>query len=302
MHSLFRFAGGSVSGRSHRIAAKNNQDAYCLMCEGQWAVAVVCDGCGSGEHSEVGAQIGARLIAQSLFDVMRREPPQSDTEETSPVDVEVWLEQARQSALANLLSLSTGMGDMLWTVSHYFLFTIVGALLTPTRAVFFSLGDGVLAVNDQVTVLGPFPGNAPPYLAYALLDEGVFRGNSTIHPDSLRFQVHQVMPMRELHSFLLGTDGVQDLMQAAERFIPGKAEAKTELVGPLSQFWQEERFFCNPDMLRRRLAGIARDVVTRSDGGMRKEAGLLSDDTTLIVGRRSMMTKTGTNKCVGGAK
>jgi hypothetical protein len=34
-------------------------------------VAVVCDGYGNGQHSEVGAQIGARLVAQSLFDVMR---------------------------------------------------------------------------------------------------------------------------------------------------------------------------------------------------------------------------------------
>jgi hypothetical protein len=286
MNSLFQFAGGSVSGRSHRMAAKNNQDAYCLMRDGEWAVAVVCDGCGSGEHSEVGAQIGARLITQSLIGVMRRDPQQSVIVEASHAVAEVWLEQARQSTLANMLSLSTGMGDVLWTISHYFLFTIVGALLTPTRAVFFSLGDGVFAVNGEVKVLGPFPGNAPPYLAYALLDEGVFRGNSTIHADSLRFQVHRVMPLEELHSFLLGTDGVQELMQAAERPVPGKAEGKTEMAGPLSQFWQEERFFRNPDMVRRRLAGIARDVTTRTDIGIRKEAGLLSDDTTLMVGRR----------------
>jgi hypothetical protein len=88
--------------------------------------------------------------------------------------------------------------------------------------------------------------------------------------------------LEELHSFLLGTDGVCDLMQSAESHMPGK----TEKVGPLSQFWQEERFFCNPDMVRRRLAGIARDVTTRSEAGIRKEAGLLTDDTTLIVGRR----------------
>lgn len=275
MNNLFQFAGGSVSGRNHRITAKNNQDAYCLMCDGEWAVAVVCDGCGSGEHSEVGAQTGARLVAQSLFQAMHREPPQGDEEVAYDADVEVWLEQARQSTLANLLALSTGMGDVLWAISHYFLFTIVGALLTPTRAVFFSLGDGVLAVNEEVTVLGPFPGNAPPYLGYGLV-------NSALPPEMLRFQIHRVLPLRELRTFLLGTDGVCDLMQSAEGRMPGK----TESVGPLSQFWQGEHFFRNPDMVRRQLAGIARDVTMRTDGGIRKEAGLLPDDTTLIVGRR----------------
>jgi hypothetical protein len=167
------------------------------------------------------------------------------------------------------------MGDLSWIISHYFLFTIVGALLTPTRAVFFSLGDGLLAVNEEVTVLGPFPGNAPPYLGYGLV-------NSALPPEMLRFHIHRVLPLEELRTFLLGTDGVQELMQAAKSHMPGK----TESVGPLSQFWQEERFFRNPDMARRRLAGIARDATTRTDGGIRKEAGLLPDDTTLIVGRR----------------
>src|SRR6478736_889725 len=58
----FEIAGGSVSGRSHGLAGKGNQDAYHWSVEERSLVAVVCDGCGSGAQSEVGAAIGARLL------------------------------------------------------------------------------------------------------------------------------------------------------------------------------------------------------------------------------------------------
>ena len=59
---LFEIAGGSVSGRSHVLAGKGNQDAYHWSVEERSLVAVVCDGCGSGAESEVGAALGARLL------------------------------------------------------------------------------------------------------------------------------------------------------------------------------------------------------------------------------------------------
>ena len=157
-------------------------------------------------------------------------------------------------------------------VNDYLLFTIVGALVTPQNAVFFSLGDGVIAINDEVIPLGPFPDNAPPYLAYCLVD-------TKLQAEMLRFQVQRVLASEELNSFLIGSDGIEDLVRAANSKVPGKSE----VVGPLCQFWKEDRFFTNPDMVRRRLAGLNRDVPTH------REFGLLPDDTTLIVGRRKEM-------------
>lgn len=285
MQELFGFAGGSVVGRSHRLAGKNNQDACCCLCEKEWTIAVVCDGCSSGEHSEVGAQIGARLIAQMLAGAIRRELHRGKPEDSSHGDMEALLEHVRRSVLMRLLPLAKSMGGSLsWTINNYFLFTVVGALLTPSGGIFFSLGDGVIVVNEEVIVLGPFPANAPPYLGYGLLE-----GNRTGQPDSLCFQVNRVLALRELRSFLIGTDGVQDLMKAASRPLPGKVES----VGSLKQFWRDEHYFLNPDMVRRRLAGINRDVATCVDGSMRKEAGLLTDDTTLIVGRRRITEEKG---------
>ncbi len=67
MKSIFEIAGGSILGRSHRLTGKNNQDALCCFQESDCTVAVVCDDCGSGAQSEVGAHIGARLVARAVL-------------------------------------------------------------------------------------------------------------------------------------------------------------------------------------------------------------------------------------------
>jgi hypothetical protein len=61
-------------------------------------------------------------------------------------------------------------------------------------------------------------------------------------------------------------------------------------VGPLSQFWTDDRYFANPDALRRRLTLINRESV-RADFESRRlvrTPGLLPDDTTVVVLRRRM--------------
>ena len=82
-----------------------------------------------------------------------------------------------------------------------------------------------------------------------------------------------------------GTDGVRELIDVAQQQLPGKQE----LVGSISQFWQEDRYFTNPDQIRRRLSLINREV-TKLDcqtQKLQKTLGLLPDDTSLVVLRRS---------------
>ena len=251
----FEIAGGSVTGRAHVAAGRNNQDAFCWASDADGLVAVVCDGCSSGPHSEVGAQVGARLLAQTATRLLR-----------SNLDVADLLEQVRQDVLASLRGLAREMSvdaaTFSRTVADHFLFTIVGALITARGATTFSLGDGVVVINGERTQLGPFPKNEPPYLGYALLPGAL----------ELSFNVHRSLEASEVQSLVLGTDGAVELEAVAERPIHGREEA----VGPLSQFWSDDRFFKNPDMVRRRLA-----VLNRGPRG-----GLLSDDTTLVVIRR----------------
>jgi hypothetical protein len=257
----FEIAGGSVTGQAHTAAGRNNQDAFSWAATDDGLVAAVCDGCGAGPHSEVGAQLGARLITRAAARLLA-----SDLE---PADL---LEQVRRDVVEKLRLVAIGIGAdpspgdasaFASTVLDYLLFTVVGALVTRRWATTFSLGDGLVVLNGDRRQLGPFPDNEPPYLSYALL---------TRSGSERAFEVHRPVPVDEARSLLLATDGAVDLESSADRAVHGRDEA----VGPLSQFWTEDRYFTNRDMVRRRLA-----IVSRGPRG-----GLLPDDTTLVVVRR----------------
>jgi hypothetical protein len=142
----FEIAGGTVTGQAHVAAGRNNQDAFSWEMTGEGLVAVVCDGCGSAPHSEVGAKLGAQLITRAAA---RRLALESD-----PAKL---LEQVRREVLGRLRLLAIGgSGDrpsssggepFARAVLDYLLFTVVGALVTPRWATGFSLD-----VEDELTL------------------------------------------------------------------------------------------------------------------------------------------------------
>ena len=237
----YQLAGGSVAGRSHAISGRNNQDGFCWIQSERGAVAVVCDGCGSRPHSEIGAKVGARLVAESATMLL-----------DSNHSVDEVLERVRTSTLEGIEAWARGISARHYReiVVDYFLFTIVGVLVDQERVTPFSLGDGLLVINGERSELGPFENNEPPYLSYGLL-----------HPSTApRFNVHPSLDLDATESFLVGTDGALELPQ-------------------LEPFWEDDRIFRNPDMVRRRLAVHQR------------EHRALGDDTTLIVARSQRPTK-----------
>jgi hypothetical protein len=260
----FDIAAASVIGREHARAGRNNQDAFCLRTEGEVLAAVVADGCGSGPHSEVGAQLGARCVAQAALAVLGR---------GTPVEEPRFLEVVRTEVLDFLSSLTQRLGSSL--VGEHLLFTVVGAVVTPERTLVFSAGDGLWALNGEVHPLGPFPNNAPPYLAYGLLS-----------PGAVPLERQALVPTDEVMALMLGTDGAADLTKLSEARLPERDEP----VGPLSQYWTDERYFKNPDALRRRLTLLGRESVQADFTARRmvRTPSLLADDTTLIVLRRRM--------------
>jgi len=194
-------------------------------------VAVVCDGCSSGAHSEVGAQVGAQVLVQAIA----RELAAC----MNPGEV---MDRARTRTLAQLTLLAEAMGgagseDFRNTVGEHLLFTVVGFVLGPERAWAFALGDGALVVNDSVQLLGPFPGNAPPYLGYALLGEpGAAAWNLELRP---------LPPPAEIQTLIIATDGA-----AGIDFVP---------------FGADPRVLRNPDFARRLLWQQARERALDDD-------------------------------------
>ena len=256
-------AAGSVTGRDHRRMGKNNQDAWAWTQFDHLTVAVLSDGCGSSPHSEVGAQVAVQLTVKAL---------ERQLSQGSWQDGAFWPGVERQ-LLAGLRSLAHRMnGSFPGIVQDYLMCTLLGAVITPEETTIFGLGDGVYVLNGEIFSLGPFAGNAPPYLAHQLLPD---RKNLS----QLRLQVHLQCPTVKVQTLLLGSDGVTDLIAAATLPLPGKAE----LVGDLSQFWQDS-YFQNPDRVRRRLSLINREVILPDweKHQLNRHPGLLPDDTTLV--------------------
>ena len=231
--NAFKVTSGTVTGTSHTNSMRNNQDAYTMQRNTQIAIGVIADGCSAGKHSEVGAHLGANIVAQRLEYYALRVGKQIDytsfdfTE--SAVTFPYW-EAIRQDTIAQLRMLATSMGESLsQTVNEYFLFTITGFTIAPFGTYIFTIGDGVYALNNEVTIVGPFPGNEPPYLGYGLV-------GSSIDAKLLSFDVPVQVPTSSVESLAIGSDGVSDFMTIADKNLPGKEV----LVGKLSQFWTDD--------------------------------------------------------------
>jgi len=297
MQDQFEWALGSVTGREHQRLGRGSQDAVCALTDDRALVAVVCDGCGSHPHSEVGAKLGARWVATTLLheitnpkhgqDSARLIQEQTDHDPKSGSEP---LEESlksnfpaaalKQRLLEQIDSWATPLGDdRPQVLADYFLFTVVGVVIQPHKTTVFAWGDGVIWVNGAAIAGMAVQNNAPPYPAYELLK-----------PQGQTFWWQQ-WPTATVQSLMIGTDGVEELIARADRPLPGK----TEPVGDISQFWQQDCYFKNPDQVRRRLALINREVVQPDwgDRGLVKSPGLLADDTTLVVIRRRPPVETG---------
>lgn len=280
MKNQFEIAGGTVVGSEHIKAGKNNQDAFYWTLSDLAIVAVVTDGCSEAPHSEVGAKIGAKIVAEAISNEVMDYNNIVTALLSDPDPPYPFWSNVRIRILRKLNDVLDNIGGESKTILDYFLFTVVGALITPWTTSLFSIGDGATILNGEYKKIGPFPDNTPPYLGYAML----WKAPSRIKPEWFHFTIHSILDTRNVNSILIGTDGTEDLIGAAENNIPGKKE----MVGPISQFWEEDGYFKNPDMIRRKLSLVNR-TVTKIDWENRsttKEHGLLPDDTTLIVIRR----------------
>jgi len=266
MSSNFQYAGGSWIGRKHRIEGRNNQDSWTIVETDGLMIGVIADGCSTTAHSELGSRLGANIVAESVrFAYGSGQRPIN------------W-QRLQLHILAQLDSIVTSMGgDYLQTVQDHFFFTFVGCIIDRTQAIFFAFGDGSIVINGVVHALGPFPNNAPPYLGYCLLGDAV-----NMDPELLVLRpVIKFPDVSELNSFMLASDGIDDLIISRDLLRPGLKVP----VGPIDQFWTDDICFSNKIEVTRRLKLISRDFPEKNP-----EFGHLSDDTTLIVGRRRSPT------------
>src|SRR5688500_6106695 len=117
MNTIIDVAAASVIGREHRRLDRACQDAFAIRQGERGVVAVVCDGCGSGAHSELGARLGANLVARC---VAERIEAGADLR-----DPAVW-RAACDEVIARLASLVEDV-----SIGDHLLFTVLAVALLP---------------------------------------------------------------------------------------------------------------------------------------------------------------------------
>lgn len=244
----------SVAGRQHRRLGRPNQDAAAWRRGPGGLVLAVCDGCGSGRRSEIGAALGARLWVQVLTERLALGPVAADE-----------LPALGARVLARLAPIAAALGDDLAEVAReHLLFTSLVAVVGADDVVVGALGDGVVVLGDVTEILGPFADNAPPYLAEAWF--GAARPWAT-----------WTRPRAAIDRLILATDGAEPLVTAT-------------VDGPsLDALTADDRIFRNPVALERRLRLLADDAVEVDWDARRtwRRPGLLDDDTTAVCVRWS---------------
>ncbi len=244
IHEHFLSSGATIRGRAHTLRGRNNQDAFVHWVDRDLAVGIVCDGCGSSPASEVGAQICSQLVAQQVRDlVLGKTSPLAD----GFVDA---LSDAVSNRLARTIeSLGLPREPCIHT---WFLTTILGFVISPATALVFAAGDGLVRVDDELHRIGPYPDNAPPYLAYRLLGQDV------------GFELICRRPTATVTSIVLASDGAEGLCPQTQ---------------DLEHIAATPRFVEHPDALRRYLYRTANGSDTRYGSH-------LHDDTTVVLARR----------------
>ncbi len=187
----FSVASASIIGRTHRKLLYNNQDYYKVARKGDCMVAVVCDGCGSSPHSEVGAMLTGEFLTNYCLQAFA----EGDFNEVA-------LREAlyRFYALVGEAALVPSKTDF---ARDTWFTTIIGCLITEDLTTVFSAGDGVIAVNDAIEVINQQ--NAPHYIAHHL-----YRGVD--HPFEVR--TYKTSQVRRI---LIASDGSKICGAAARR-------------------------------------------------------------------------------------
>jgi len=253
-------AAAAVTGASHLRLGRNGQDAVASWSEGDRGVVIVCDGCGSGARSELGAIYTARALVAAMARLLR--------EGASAAEQVTW-ERARAEVTRGLRSLLASwrvereedVADAC-LIEQHLLCTIVAAARGGGTASVWAIGDGAFVLGGELTQLGPFPDNAPPYLAYDLLAA----------PREAHFAALAMDPGDD------GDDGETDrgaILVATD----GAAALGEELI----ELAHTPRFLEHPDALRRHLATLARpgERIVWSERRVERTAAPLQDDAAI---------------------
>ena len=149
--------------RPHGPGSINNQDAVLATEKDGVFVSVICDGCGSMPHSEIGAQFGVKEISKAIFKEMKH------CQNPEEVNWELITEHVVE-AIPKAARFYQSPGETLEkTIADGFLFTAVCMIIKNSTVVIAACGDGLIILDDEIHEIKPPIENTPPYLAYRII-------------------------------------------------------------------------------------------------------------------------------------
>lgn len=268
---------GSVIGREHRRRGRSGQDAAAVVLADGVACAVVCDGCSSGEASEVGARLSARWIAAHAPRLRRAIDDDAVLAEAVVAGLVAHLGRVVDDLAGPRLDEGAEELDRARSgvVGSMLLATALVALVDTRedgRALVFGVGDGALYAGGETRLLdtevarlseGAGGGGAPAYPAYRLLAAGALALDD---PRWLAPRVHFTARAADVDVLAIATDGAADL--EAQR---GASLRDGSRVDGLAELASDPRLAKNPSLLGKRLYALG------------EVHGRLADDTTIAV-------------------
>jgi len=179
---LYTATAATIQGADHARKCLNLQDAYSLRHGFLYgkskrhygSVAVVTDGCGSGKHSEVGATLLARRLANDLFELLKRksyalEGDERYAQEGFLNDLRGFVIDRTKAMVSDTMrcagidpGVNAQPGEVLDFLNNHLLATVLFAVTLDDRTWLGSCGDGILYVE--------VPG-APPVVDIHVADQ-----------------------------------------------------------------------------------------------------------------------------------
>lgn len=229
-------AGASKMGLDHLSIRQNCHDAYTFGAEKDVVFGAVLDGCGSGNHSEVGAKLTASYMGKVMPELLRRGKFLPD----ELFRLIVSFVKRNVALFDDGLEVWT-MDDQAACINDYWLFTVLGFVVEPELTRVFYAGDGTYDVNDVITHISS-PGNAPQYIAYNCISDRSLLYDPNIVPSSF---VICEFPTKEVQRISVATDGFHSKQEWVKQFNSKTGRFETQrdeqnnpvVLPPIEQCW-----------------------------------------------------------------
>ncbi len=211
------------TGHDHLYSDRNCQDAEKIAAGPSIAIGISCDGCGEGDHSEMGAislanfgvselvrfhhtgQYTPTMMVQSLFKSIVRY-----------IDFQVMM-TCRDMASVQIAHF----------IKHHWLATIMGMIIpNEEQKIVFWCGDGVYAFGDETVILDQ--DNTPTYIAYNCIDVPLGVGvTPEVTPSNFQYAV---LP-DDVTRVMIASDGFDHHTDKVEKPLHGEQWEKKGKVG-----------------------------------------------------------------------